>query len=282
MLDAPLWPAMHPGYQVALALAGLALVVLSVALWAWRAERRRSARRDPAAQGAPEPALDAAVAEPSVQALHASLSGLERFDRLQADLRHRLAQADGAMARERDVVENAVQLMKRAAQEMRLPETLHELYESLRVLPRKPPHAQQADREWHRLARIEPGRSLLLDAEMRHYVVDFTASGHPLRISGRSFKLSRTQFDELTLFDQHGKALFTTRVKPGPGPDAPVEATVMSYRPGPWVGLMVETRALMDERRQSLLMRARYRDVERMRADFGLEGQELQVLETVR
>lgn len=272
---------MHPGYQVALALAGLALIVLGFGVWSWRSERRRPSLRAQAPRVAPDVGLDTAVAEPSVQALHQSLSSLERFDLLQAELRSRLAQADGALARERDVVESAVQLMKRAALEMRLPETVHELYESLRLMPRKSAHAQQADREWHRQAGIEPGRTVLLDADTQHHVVDFTASGHPLRISGRTFKLSRTQFDELTLFDPHGTAVFTARVTQGASPGAPVNATVLSYRAGAWVGLMVETRALMDERRQWLLMRSRHRDVDRMRAEFGLDAQQ-EALETVR
>jgi len=175
------------------------------------------------------------------------------------------------MEAERGNVGSAVQLMRRAALEMRLPDTVFEIYESLRLLPRKSAEAQQADREWHRQARIEPGRVVVIDEATRECIVDFTASGRQFRITGRSYKLSRSNFDELTLFDGRDQAVLMVRVKLEPDRLRVIEATVTSYRPSAWVAVLVESRALMDERREKLLLKSRFRDVEKMRADFGMD-----------
>ena len=161
--------------------------------------------------------------------------------------------------------------MRRAALEMRLPDTVFEIYESLRLLPRKSAEAQQVDREWHRQARIEPGRVVVIDEATRECIVDFTASGRQFRVTGRSYELSRSNFDELTLFDGRDLAVLMVRVKLEPDRLRVIEATVTSYRPSPWVAVLVESRALMDERREKLLLKSRFRDVEKMRADFGMD-----------
>jgi len=82
--------------------------------------------------------------------------------------------------------------------------------------------------------------------------------------------LSRASFDELTLFDGVDAAVMTVQVKLQADRLRVLESTVTSYRPGPWLAALVESRALMDERRERLLMQARYRDVDRMRVDFGI------------
>jgi len=272
MLEPSVVPALNPGYKVVIALACLALLVIAFGVWALVSERRRlrsrisSPRVEPVVVVAPPPPADA-----SVDALEQSLSSLERFASLQSDLRHRLALANSEMEAERGNVGSAVQLMRRAALEMRLPDTVFEIYESLRLLPRKSAEAQQADREWHRQARIEPGRVVVIDEATRECIVDFTASGRQFRITGRSYKLSRSNFDELTLFDGRDQAVLMVRVKLEPDRLRVIEATVTSYRPSAWVAVLVESRALMDERREKLLLKSRFRDVEKMRADFGMD-----------
>jgi hypothetical protein len=272
MLEPSVVPALNPGYKVVMALACLALLVIAFGVWALVSERRRtrgpvlSPRVEPGDAAAPPPVADA-----SVDALQQSLSSLERFDALQSDLRHRLARANTEMEAERGNVGSAVQLMRRAALEMRLPETVFEIYESLRLLPRKSAEAQQVDREWHRQARIEPGRVVVIDEATRECIVDFTASGRHFRVTGRSYELSRSNFDELTLFDGRDLAVLMVRVKLEPDRLRVIEATVTSYRPSPWVAVLVESRALMDERREKLLLNSRFRDVEKMRADFGMD-----------
>lgn len=260
------------GWRVVLALAGLILLVLGFGVWAVLTERRRTSppRRDPAA--ASEPPVDAAppALDAPTLALQQSLASLQHFDQLQADLRERLAQAGHALEAERDQLGAAIQLMKQSALEMRLPETVYEVYESLRLMPRKAADAQRADREWHRLARVESGRVLVLDERSRQTVVDLVVAGRSFRISGRSFELSRVSFDELTLFDGVDAAVMTVQVKLQADRLRVVEATVTRYRPGPWLAALVETRALMDERRERLLLQSRYRDVDRMRVDFGV------------
>ena len=263
------------GWRVVLALAGLMLLVLGFGVWAVLTERRRP--RSPRPYASAEPAQLAPVAAPApsaldepTQALQQSLANLQRFDQLQADLRQRLAQAGQALDAERDQLGTAIQLMKRSALEMRLPETVYEVYESLRLMPRKTADAQRADREWHRLARVEAGRVLVLDERNRQTVVDLVVAGRAFRISGRSFKLSRASFDELTLFDGLDAAVMTVQVKLQADRLRVVEATVTSYRPGPWLAALVESRTLMDERRERLLLQSRYRDVDRMRVDFGI------------
>ena len=260
------------GWRVVLALAGLILLVLGFGTWAVLSERRRP--RPPWRDTAVEPAqpVDALppVLDAPTQALQQSLASLQRFDQLQSDLRQRLAQAGRALDAERDQLGTAIQLMKQSALEMRLPETVYEVYESLRLMPRKTADAQRADRDWHRLARVESGRVLVLDERSRQTVVDLVVAGRALRISGRSFTLSRVSFDELTLFDGVDVAVMTVQVKLQPDRLRVVEATVTRYRPGPWLAALVETRALMDERRERLLLQSRYRDVDRMRVDFGV------------
>jgi hypothetical protein len=49
-------------------------------------------------------------------------------------------------------------------------------------------------------------------------------------------------------------------------------ATIEGYRPGSWVPVLVTTRALMDERRERLLMASRYREVDKLRSSFGIEA----------
>ncbi len=263
-------PALSQGLQVVLALAGLGLLVVTFGVWAVWAERRRL--RQPARGARDEPVVpEPPAADASADALQQSLASLERFDQLQGDLRQRLSRAGQALEAERGSVVSAVQLMKQAAAEMRLHDTVYELYEGLRLLPRKSGEAQQADRDWHRQARIEPGRVLVLDESTRQTVVDFSAAGRALRISGRSYTLTRASFDELTLFDGPAQAVLTVRLTLQPDRLKVVEAVVSSYRPGPWVAVLVEARTLMDERREQLLLSARYRDVEKMRADFGLD-----------
>jgi hypothetical protein len=201
--------------------------------------------------------------------LHQTVRSLEHFERLQGELRQRLQQSDQAMEAEHDRVDTAVQLLKRAAQEMRLPETVFEVYEGLRLMPRKSSEAQQADRSWHRQVGIEPGRVLVLDAASRQTQVDLALDGAAMRISGRTYTLSRGSFDELTLLQGHSPVL-TVRIKLSSDRLAVLEAAVTGYRPGPWVEALVSVRARMDERHAALLRGPRLRDLDKLRADFGI------------
>ncbi len=271
MPETTLLPGLNPGYKIVLALACLALAVIAFGVWALVSERRRGRQRAAALRVEPIAAASDVGTDSPVDALQQSLSSLERFDALQSDLRQRLARVSTEMQAERNSVGSAVQLMRRAALEMRLPDTVFEIYESLRLMPRKSAEAQQADRDWHRQARIEPGRVVVLDEATRECIVDFTASGRQFRVTGRSYVLSRSNFDELTLFDGRDAAVLMVRVKLEPDRLRVLEATVTSYRPAAWVAVLVESRAMMDERREKLLLKSRFRDVEKMRADFGMD-----------
>ncbi len=270
---AEIWPGLmlRAGDRVVVALALLVLSVVVFGAWAVRSERRRSRAREAAAAAAvepteqPEPPADA-----SVQALHQTVRSLEHFERLQTELRQRLQQGDQALEAEHDRVGSAVQLLKRAAQEMRLPQTVFEVYEGLRLLPRKSSEAQQADRSWHRQVGVEPGRVLVLDDATRQTQVDFVLDGASMRISGRSYTLSRGSFDELTLQDGSRAAVLTVRIKLSPDRLAVLEAAVTGYRPGPWVEALVAVRVRMDERHAALLRGPRLRDLDKLRADFGI------------
>ena len=270
---AEIWPGLmlRAGDRVVVALALLVLSVVVFGAWAVRSERRRSRAREAAAAAAvepteqPEPPADA-----SVQALHQTVRSLEHFERLQTELRQRLQQGDQALEAEHDRVGSAVQLLKRAAQEMRLPQTVFEVYEGLRLLPRKSSEAQQADRSWHRQVGVEPGRVLVLDDATRQTQVDLVLDGASMRISGRSYTLSRGSFDELTLQDGSRAAVLTVRIKLSPDRLAVLEAAVTGYRPGPWVEALVAVRVRMDERHAALLRGPRLRDLDKLRADFGI------------
>ncbi len=253
------------GYQVVLILAALALGVAAFGVWMVGAERRKLKRRIE-----PGSATDAAPVDASVDALQLSLSSLQRFDSLQQDLRARLQQSRGEMESDRSNVGSAVQLMKRAAIEMRLPETVYEIYESLRLLPKKSQEAQAADRDWHRQVGIEPASAMIFEEAVRYCAVDFSLGAREFRISGRSYELSRSSFDELTLFESRDTAVLTVRVKLTADRVSVLETAVMSYRPGLWVGMLSEVRVRMDERRERLLLGSRHRDIEKMRTDFGL------------
>lgn len=262
---------LRPGYQVACVLVMLFLLVWVIGLGQIRRQRRRVdqalAERHALAGDVVE-----SPDESSVEALRQTLGSLEKYDRLQGSLRDRLEKTRKETASARLRMESQAGLLRQSSVEMRLPHTVHEIFESLRLLPRKSTQAQQADREWHRLVGIVPGPVLVLDASSSHCVVDFECFGRALRITGRTFKLSRSTFDELSLFDDQEHPVLTARVFPDPQRLSILEATVSSYRPGPWVDLLVESRLLMDERRETLLLHSQYRDLEKMRDDFGLDA----------
>ncbi len=266
-----------PGVRVALALAALALLVLTFGLWAWRTERlhygrpfgRIDARIEPVATSPAEPLM---AADESVQALQVSLAGLEQFEHMQAQLRQRLTTAQQALDSDSSKVSDAVELMRRAAVEMKLPHTVFEIYEGLRLFPRKPASSQAADQAWHQEVGVAPGRVLVLDEPTRQTLVDFSCAGRVMRIAGRSYVLSRSAFDELTLFDGGEQAVLTVRVSLDTDRMQVRSATIEGYRPGSWVPVLVTTRALMDERRERLLMASRYREVDKLRSSFGIEA----------
>ncbi len=266
-----------PGVRVVLALAALALLVLTFGLWAWRTERLQSgrpfgrfdARIEPVAATPAEPVM---VADESAQALHVSLAGLEQFEYPQAQLRQRLSAAQQVLDSDSRKVSDAVELMRRAAVEMKLPHTVFEIYEGLRLLPRKTASSQAADQAWHQEVGLTPGRVLVLDEPTRQTLVDFSCAGRAMRIAGRSYVLSRSAFDELTLFDGGEQAVLTVRVSLDTDRMQVRSATIESYRPGLWVPVLVTTRALMDERRERLVMASRYRDVDKLRSSFGLDA----------
>jgi hypothetical protein len=270
---AEVWPGLllRAGDRVVAALALLVLGVLVFGVWAVWGERRRSQAR----RAAPAPAIDPTdlpepPADASVQALQQTLRSLEHFERLQGDLRQRLQQTDQALEAEQDRVGSAVQLLKRAAQEMRLPETVFEVYEGLRLMPRKSSEAQQADRTWHRQVGIEPGRVLVLDADSRQTQMNFVLDGAAMRISGRSFMLSRGSFDELTLLDGGHSAVLTVRIKLSPDRLTVLECAVTGYRPGAWVEAWVALRTRMDERKAALQRGPRLRELDKLRSEFGI------------
>jgi len=273
---AEVWPGLllRAGDRVVLALALLVLSVVVFGAWAVRSERRRSRARQAVVAAAIDPTEQPEPPEPpadaSVQALHQTVRSLERFERLQTELRQRLQESDQALEAEHDRVGSAVQLLKRAAQEMRLPQTVFEVYEGLRLMPRKSSDAQQADRSWHRQVGVEPGRVLVLDEASRQTQVDFGLDGAPMRISGRSYILSRGSFDELTLLDGGRTAVLTVRIKLSPDRLAVLEAAVTGYRPGAWVEALVAVRVRMDERHAALMRGPRVRDLDKLRADFGI------------
>ncbi|MDM7942382.1 MAG: hypothetical protein QUV35_07115 [Hydrogenophaga sp.] len=271
MLEWLLGFPLRPGYQVAWVLATLFCVVWVIGLRQIRRQRRQAehsrAERQALSRDGVEPTDEA-----SLEALRNTLGSLEKYDRLQGSLRERLQTTRQQTASARVRMESQAGLLRQSAVEMRLPHTVHEIFESLRLLPRKSAQAQQADREWHRLVGIEPGPVLVLDAASSHCVVDFECFGRAMRITGRTFKLSRAVFDELSLFDDQEQPVLTARVVPDPQRLNIVEATVSSHRPGPWVDLLVESRLLMDERRETLLLHSQYRDLEKMRDDFGLDA----------
>ena len=272
MVEPAVMPTLNAGYQVVLILAALAVLVMALGVWLVIAERRLN-RRPLFAIDEPESAAKPPAGTPadvSMEALQQSLSSLEHFDRLQQELGESLKRSRSEMDADRGSVGSVVELMKRAAIEMRLPETVYEIYESLRLLPKKTLEAQEADHAWHRQVGIAPGRVLVFDEAMRYSVVDFSVSGRAFRISGRSYELSRSSFDELTLFDGRESAVLTVRVKLHADRTSVLESAVMSYRPNDWLRLLVESRVRMDERRERVLLGARHRDVEKMRADFGV------------
>ena len=267
LLDFPL----RPGYQVAWTLGTLICVIVLVGLYQIR-QRRIQVVGSGTPPHEPVDASGHAADVPSAEALAKTLESLEKYSRLQASLRDRLDRARAETALSKVRVESAAQLLIRSATQMRLPHAVHEICESLRVLPRKSLQVQQADREWHKLAGIEPGPVLVLDEAAAHYVVDFTCFGRPLRVTCRTFKLSRSVFDELSLFDDHDGPVLTSRVFLDPQRLHILDTSVSLYRPGPWVDVLLDTRALMDERRETLLLHSQYRELEKMRDDFGLNS----------
>lgn len=262
---------LRPGYQVALVLAILFCLVWVIGVRQIRLQRRRGDQIKFQGLAASTEEIEAPD-EAAVEALRNTLGSLEKYDRLQTQLRERLERTRRETESTRVRMESQAQLLRQSAIEMRLPHTVHELFESLRLLPRKSAQAQQADREWHRLVGIEPGPVLVLDAASSHCVVDFACFGRAMRITGRTFKLSRSTFDEVSLFEDQDYPVLTSRVIQDPKRSRILETAVSTYRPGSWVDLLVDSRALIDERRETLLLHSQYRDLEKMRDDFGLDG----------
>ena len=269
-----------PGYQVVLLLALIGVLVALAGLVLLRRERQQQRlaprqRREPpvAALTAPNgPNGPNGPDEPN--ALAQSLQGVERLIDLRHDLRVRLGLAQATLEAQRADVESAVALMKRAALDMRLPDTLFEAFESLRRLPAKSAEAQAADLQWHAQVGIVPERVQVFDDGVATTVVTCSIAGRPLCISGRNFALSHARFDELTLFDGPDEAVAVAvavvRMRLSDDRRQVLERAVVSYRPGDWVAVLVACRAQMDERHEQLLLQARYRDVETLRTRFGL------------
>lgn len=260
----------RPGYQLALVLGVLACAVSATG---WLLVRRnltgprRLPRASPLEPGFPDPALGGGG---WADALAQSAQALERFDAMQSSLRERLNRSREMLQSDRKSLGSAVELMKRAALEMRLPQTLFELYEGLRLRPRKPAQAQEEDLRWHRRIGVSPGGVLVFDEASRHTRVDFGFGGLGWRIVGRSYELSRLTFDELALFDAQGTALAVVRVRLSAERTVVTEASVQRYRPGEWVEMMASCRVAMDERREELMLDMQYRDLHRLKDDFGL------------
>jgi hypothetical protein len=262
---------LRPGYQVAWILATIFCMVWVIGFRQIRLQRRKVVLLKTQAFAALKAENDVPD-EGSAELLRNTLDSLEKFDRLQSDLRDRLERTRINAESARVRLESQTQLLRQSAIEMRLPHTAHEIFESLRLLPRKSALAQQADRDWHQLAGIEPGPVLVLDAVANHSVVDFRCFGRELRVTGRTFKLSRYAFDELSVFADQEHRVLTARVMLDPQRVRILDVIVSTYRPGLWVDALVDVRALIDERRETLLLHSQYRDLEKMRDDFGLSG----------
>ena len=265
-LDFPL----RPGYQVAWVLATLICLIVLIGLSQFRRRRRVASHAALPGERIENPVLVSDA--PSASALTKTLESLEKYSRLQASLRERLEHTRAQAELTKVHVESTAQLLRQSASEMRLPHVVHEIYQSLRSLPKKSLLVQQADRDWHQMVGVEPGPVLVLDAAAAHYVVDFTCFGRPLRVTCRTFKLSRSTFDELSLFDGQDHPVLTSRVFLDQQRLHILDATVSMYRPGPWVDVLLDSRALIDERRETLLLHSQYRELEKMRDDFGLNG----------
>lgn len=271
MLDWLLGFPLRPGYQVAWILATLFCGVGLIGMGQIGKQHRRMRQVRSQSLAALQAERDVPD-EVTAEVLRNTLQSLEEFDRLQGDLRERLERTRLSAESARTRLESQAELLKQSALEMRLPHTVHEIFESLRLLPRKSAQAQQTDLDWHSLAGVVPGPVLVLDAAANHCVVGFRCAGRELRVTGRTFKLSRVTFDELSLFEDQQHPVLTARVMRDPKRSRILDVTVPTYRPGRWVDVLVRAWALIDERRETLLLHSQYRDVEKMRDDFGLDA----------
>lgn len=247
------------GYGAAAALFVAGVVTIGYALTTRRSAGIRKS----------EP-IEHVVASPDDDPIAAAQASLARFDELQRSLRAQFVVMENALRAEREGVHAAVAEMRLAAAEMRLPETVVEIYDSLRALPRKSVEAQAEDCRWHARAGITPGRVLSLSDGLRETEVGFEVQGRPMRIRGRSYALTRSNFDELSLIDGDGTVVLMVKVRRPSDTLAPGAAEILGYRPGDWLASMTECRLRMDARRHEALLAAGHRDVVKLREDFGL------------
>jgi hypothetical protein len=204
-------------------------------------------------------------------AVRLSRRSTEQFRGLQTALRVRMDRWRQELDLRRDTTLQAIEVIRLSAMSIRLPQTMVELYQSLSALPRKPPEAQRADFEWHAQAGVTPLRPALWTDHRSGGQVEFAVEEHSFSLVRQTFALPSIGFDELTLFDADDVAVARVRVRLGQEYQQIEESAVVGCRPGAWTSVFAALRVRMDERRESLLIRTRYREVSRLRSDFGLE-----------
>jgi len=251
-------------------LAGCLAIGLVCAAWVFGslkqpAATRRGSRRQPVATRAD----DDGTGEMQ-EAIVASLNALQKFHASQVGLRSMLSSRTRQLEERRAATVAAVELIRKSAHGFRLPNTLAELYASLISLPRKSADAQRADFAWHALAGVQPLAMHRWQGDGRDGSVELTVGGVAFVLGKVTVESPALSFEEFTLRDGDGEMLARVRIRLAPDRTASADSVVTACRPGPWIGRFTELRTRMDERRETVLLKTRYRDVAQLRSDFGI------------
>jgi hypothetical protein len=251
--------AWQPGYWIAAFSAVLILVLLAM-LWVSRLKERRM--RVAFLQ---EPPQNLKVQDPVLEAAR------QHLQQLQEQMHKSLGHLENTLSQERAEVLANAEAQKQFARDNRLPLTLFELYEGMRHFAKKSEEAQAADMEWHGRIGITKIDVLPLTSDEVGSKIQFKLGLRAYTLVGRHHFYSKTAFVELCLFEDIFTASFIARVKPDASGSALESEAVVAMRPGPWLADLLATRSRMDLRKAELEMRAKHRDIERLKQDFSFE-----------
>ena len=196
------------------------------------------------------------------EAIVAALRALEGFQAKESALRARLSSRRHRQAQRRAATLAEADLVRRALHNIRLPETLAALFDSLVALSGQVPHARAASMAWHALAGVHPSAIERWVCDHTAGQVEFCLGTEVFSLGKQTFQLSSLVVQEHTLCDAQGRLLAHVRscgTRSNPDLD---DGVVTACRPGRWVGLFCDLRLGMDERRATVLMKIQCRELD--------------------
>lgn len=190
----------------------------------------------------------------SHESIVAALRALEGFQAKELAMWARLSSRRHRLAQRRAATLAAADLVRSALHNIRLVQTLTELFDSLVAMPGQASQARAASTAWHALAGVQPLAIERWVSDRSAGQVEFCLGAEEFSLGKQTFQMGRLVVQEHTLCDAQGRLLAHVRTcgtRSNPDFDGGV---VTACRPGRWVGLFCDLRLGMDERRATVLM----------------------------